>query len=147
MLGNALEDKPLPVYGDGLNVRDWLHVHDHSTAIDTVLRKGGVGQVYNIGGNNEKANIEIVRLILKELDKPESLIKYVEDRKGHDRRYAIDSSKIKDELGLEPSYTFEQGIVETIQWYINNKDWLSHVRSGEYMNYYNKNYGNPRTDI
>ena len=147
MLSNALEDKPLPVYGDGLNVRDWLHVYDHSIAIDTVLRKGRRGEVYNIGGNNEKTNIEIVRLILKELDKPESLIKFVEDRKGHDRRYAIDSSKIKYELGWETSYTFEQGIVETIQCYIKNEDWLMSVKSGEYMNYYKKNYGNRGTDI
>jgi dTDP-glucose 4,6-dehydratase len=140
MIKNALDDKPLPVYGDGLNIRDWLHVYDHSSAIDTVLQKGRPGEVYNIGGNNEKANIEIVKLILNELGKPESLISYVTDRKGHDRRYAIDSSKMKRELGWEPSYTFEQGIQETIDWYLNNKGWLSNVISGEYMKYYEKNY-------
>lgn len=140
MISNALEGKSLPVYGDGLNVRDWLHVYDHSTAIDTVLRNGRLGDVYNVGGNNEKTNIEIVKLILKELSLPESMIKYVADRKGHDRRYAIDSSKMKSELGWEPSYTFEEGIVETIKWYIDNKEWLSRVKTGEYMNYYKENY-------
>lgn len=140
MIGNALEDKALPVYGDGMNIRDWLHVKDHCRAIDIVLHKGKNGEVYNIGGNNEKANIEIVKLILKELDKPESLITYVKDRLGHDRRYAIDSSKIQNQLGWKPEYTFDQGIKETIQWYLDNRDWMDKVRSGAYMEYYKKMY-------
>jgi dTDP-glucose 4,6-dehydratase len=147
MISNALENKPLPVYGDGLHVRDWLHVYDHSTAIDTVLKKGQIGEVYNIGGNTEKTNIEIVKLILEKLNKPESLIKFITDRKGHDRRYAIDSSKIETQLGWKPSYTFEDGIEETINWYINNKKWLSNVRSGKYMDYYKKNYKKRGLDI
>jgi len=141
MISNALEDKALPVYGDGLHVRDWLHVHDHCTAIDLVLHQGRDGGVYNIGGNNEKQNIELVKLILKILDKPESLITSVEDRKGHDRRYAIDSSKIQKELGWKPKYTFETGITETIQWYLDHQDWLETVKSGEYQNYDEKMYG------
>jgi dTDP-glucose 4,6-dehydratase len=140
MISNALENEPLPVYGDGLNVRDWLHVYDHCTAIDLVLHQGKVGEVYNIGGNNEKKNIEIIKLILGNLDKPESLIKYVKDRPGHDRRYAIDSSKIQDELGWKPKYTFETGIAETIQWYLDNKEWWEKVKSGEYLDYYQKMY-------
>lgn len=140
MISNALEDKPLPVYGDGKNVRDWLHVHDHCTAIDLVLHKGELGEVYNIGGNNEKQNIEIVKLILEELNKPESLIKYVDDRLGHDRRYAIDSSKIQNELGWKPEYTFETGIKETINWYLDNQDWIEQVKTGEYQEYYRKMY-------
>ncbi len=140
MISNALENEPLPVYGDGLNVRDWLHVYDHCTAIDLVLHEGKVGEVYNIGGNNEKKNIEIIKLILGNLDKPESLIKYVKDRPGHDRRYAIDSSKIQDELGWKPRYTFETGIAETIQWYLDNKEWWEKVKSGEYLDYYQKMY-------
>lgn len=140
MIGNALEDKQLPVYGDGMQVRDWLHVSDHCSAIDTVLTKGRLGEVYNIGGNNEKANIEIVRLIIKTLGKDESLIKYVEDRLGHDRRYAIDNSKITSELGWSPAYTFERGMAETIEWYLANREWLDNVRSGAYMDYYNAYY-------
>lgn len=140
MISNALEDKPLPVYGDGKNIRDWLHVHDHCTAIDLVLHKGELGEVYNIGGNNEKQNIEIVKLILEELNKPESLIKYVDDRLGHDRRYAIDSSKIQNELGWKPEYTFETGIKETINWYLDNQDWIEQVKTGEYQEYYRKMY-------
>lgn len=140
MIGNALENKALPVYGDGLQVRDWLHVLDHCRAIETVLAKGRPGEVYNIGGNNEKANVEIIRLILDTLVKDESLIEHVEDRLGHDRRYAIDSSKIKCELGWEPSYTFEQGIKETISWYLLNRVWFDNVRSGEYIEYYNRFY-------
>jgi len=142
MISNALEDKELPVYGDGLNVRDWLHVYDHCTAIDLVLHKGKIGEVYNIGGNNEKPNIEIVKLILKNLNKPETLIKYVKDRLGHDRRYAIDSTKIQTELGWKPKYTFESGISETINWYLHNQKWLENVKSGEYQNYYDKLYKN-----
>lgn len=142
MISNALENKPLPVYGDGMNVRDWLHVHDHCTAIDLVLHKGKLGEIYNIGGNNEKANIEIVKLILKNLGKDESLIKFVKDRPGHDRRYAIDSSKIQEELGWKPEYTFETGITETIQWYLDNEEWWKRIKSGKYMEYYEKMYRN-----
>ncbi|HEX2958521.1 MAG TPA: dTDP-glucose 4,6-dehydratase [Chitinispirillaceae bacterium] len=123
MITNALRDKPLPVYGDGMNIRDWLFVKDHCSAIATVLHKGTPGRVYNIGGNNERHNIDIVKLILAELGKPESLITYVKDRLGHDRRYAIDASYIKNELGWSPSVTFEQGIKQTIQWYLDNKWW------------------------
>ena len=141
MIGNALEDRPLPVYGDGMQIRDWLHVADHCKAIDTVLQKGRAGEVYNIGGNNEKANIEIVQLILQALGKPESLIRHVEDRLGHDRRYAIENTKITGELGWLPTYTFEQGIAQTIDWYLNHLDWLSEVRSGAYMDYYDRYYG------
>ena len=140
MIGNALENKPLPVYGDGMQVRDWLHVSDHCSAINAVLQRGRVGEVYNIGGNNEKANIDIVRLILNTLGKPESLIKHVEDRLGHDRRYSIDNTKITSELGWKPAYTFEEGIMETIKWYLDNKKWLDNVRSGGYMEYYLRYY-------
>jgi len=141
MIANALNDKPLPVYGDGMNVRDWLHVQDHCSAIDTVLHQGRIGEVYNVGGNNEKPNNEIVKLILQNLRKPESLITYVEDRLGHDRRYAIDSSKIQKELGWKPAYTFERGITETIQWYVDNKQWWKRIISGEYQKYYQMLYG------
>ena len=141
MIANALNDKPLPVYGDGMNVRDWLHVKDHCSAIDTVLHGGRVGEVYNVGGNNEKPNIEIVQLILKSLGKPESLVAYVEDRKGHDRRYAIDSGKIRRELGWKPEYTFEAGIEETIRWYVENQLWWKRIISGEYQKYYQTLYG------
>jgi dTDP-glucose 4,6-dehydratase len=141
MIANALNDKPLPVYGDGMNVRDWLHVKDHCSAIDTVLHKGRVGEVYNVGGNNEKPHIEIVKLVLNHLKKPDSLIPYVKDRPGHDRRYAIDASKMKNEFGWEPSYTFERGIAETIDWYVANEPWWRRVMSGEYQAYYEKQYG------
>ncbi len=140
MISNALEDKPLPIYGDGKNIRDWLHVHDHCTAIDLVLHEGKTGEIYNIGGNNEKQNIEIVKLILDDLNKPESLIKYVDDRLGHDRRYAIDSSKIQNELGWKPEYTFETGIKETIKWYLDNQNWMEQIKTGEYQEYYRKMY-------
>ena len=140
MISNALEDKELPVYGDGKNIRDWLHVYDHCTAVDLVLHNGKLGEVYNIGGHNEKENIEIVKLILKELGKSESLIKFVKDRLGHDRRYAIDSTKITEELGWKPKYTFETGIIETINWYLDNQDWMEKVKSGEYQEYYEKMY-------
>ena len=142
MISNALEDKKLPVYGDGKNIRDWLHVHDHCTAIDMVLHDGKPGEVYNIGGNNEKENINIVKLILETLNKDESLIEFVTDRLGHDRRYAIDSTKIKEELGWMPEYSFETGISETIQWYLDNQDWISNVKSGQYQQYYEKMYSN-----
>ena len=141
MIINALHDKPLPVYGDGLNVRDWLYVEDHCRAIDLILRKGCVGEVYNVGGHNEMANIDIVKLICKELDKPESLINYVTDRKGHDRRYAIDPSKIHRELGWLPETKFIDGIKKTIQWYISHEDWWRDIISGEYQNYYKSMYG------
>ncbi|MCB7070325.1 dTDP-glucose 4,6-dehydratase [Caldibacillus sp. 210928-DFI.2.22] len=141
MIINALHDKDLPVYGDGLNVRDWLYVEDHCEAIDTVLHKGVVGEVYNIGGNNEHTNIEIVKTILKHLGKPESLIKFVKDRPGHDRRYAIDATKIRTELGWEPKHTFETGIKETIDWYLENKDWWENIISGEYQQYFKQQYG------
>lgn len=129
MITRAGADESLPVYGDGMQIRDWLHVKDHCRAIRTVLEKGVSGEVYNIGGNNEKANIEIVGLILDRLNKPQSLISYVEDRLGHDRRYAIDNSKICRELGWRPSYTFEQGIEETIAWYLENEDWVRSVKA------------------
>ena len=132
MIQNAMEDKPLPVYGDGLNIRDWLYVEDHCRAIDRVLRNGESGQVYNIGGNNEKTNIEIVSLILEKLGKPKSLITFVKDRPGHDRRYAIDSDKIRRDLGWAPRYSFESGMEQTIDWYRNNPEWLNRIRTGEY---------------
>ena len=141
MIHNAQHDKTLPVYGDGMQIRDWLHVKDHCAAIVTVLEKGGAGEIYNVGGNNEKANIEIVRLILEELGKPEELIRYVQDRPGHDRRYAIDNTKITAELGWKPAYTFVQGIHETIRWYLQNVDWVERVTSRDYQKYCVKMYG------
>ncbi|WP_455089444.1 dTDP-glucose 4,6-dehydratase [Peptoanaerobacter stomatis] len=140
MINNCKNDRKMPVYGDGMQVRDWLHVKDHCTAIYTVLEKGKIGEVYNIGGNNEKANIEIVKLIINTIGKSEDLIEYVKDRPGHDRRYAIDNTKITSQLGWEPSYTFEQGISETIKWYLNNEEWLSKITSGEYLKYYENMY-------
>ena len=140
MIANGIDGKPLPVYGDGLNVRDWLHVGDHCVAIDRVLHEGIVGDVYNIGGNNEWTNIEIVKLILKLLGKPESLISYVRDRPGHDRRYAIDAGKIRRELGWEPAHAFERGLKETVEWYLANEPWWRRVMSGEYRDYYRKMY-------
>jgi len=147
MINNCLKDKDLPVYGDGMQVRDWLHVSDHCSAIDTVLHNGRVGEVYNIGGNNEKANIEIVKLIISTLGKSENLIKYVKDRPGHDRRYAIDNTKITTELGWEPAYTFEQGMKETIQWYLDNTEWIDNIVSGDYVNYYKKMYSNTSSEV
>ena len=141
MIANALADKPLPVYGEGLNVRDWLYVEDHCKAIDLILRKGREGEVYNIGGHNEMRNIDIVKLICKELSKPESLITYVTDRKGHDLRYAIDPAKIHAELGWLPETMFADGIQKTIRWYLNNREWWEAIISGEYQNYYRKMYG------
>ena len=142
MVINALHDKPLPVYGEGLNVRDWLYVEDHCKAIDLVMRKGRVGEVYNIGGHNEMRNIDIVRLICKELGKPESLITYVTDRKGHDMRYAIDPTKIHNELGWLPETMFKDGIKKTIRWYLDNQSWWQPIIDGEYQNYYEQMYGN-----
>ncbi|MFV8813816.1 dTDP-glucose 4,6-dehydratase [Aerococcus urinaeequi] len=143
MIINALNDKPLPVYGDGQNVRDWLYVEDHCEAIDLIIHDGKIGEVYNVGGHNEMANIDIVKLICKTLDKPESLITYVNDRKGHDRRYAIDPTKIHSELGWLPKTNFENGIQKTIQWYLDNRDWWEEIISGDYKNYYKEMYSNP----
>ena len=142
MIANCLNDKPLPVYGQGLNVRDWLYVEDHCKAIDLIIHNSPIGEVYNIGGHNEMRNIDIVKLICHELDKPESLITYVTDRKGHDMRYAIDPTKIHDELGWLPETKFEDGIKKTIQWYLNNRSWWETIISGEYQNYYERMYGN-----
>jgi len=132
MISNCIEGKELPVYGDGMQIRDWLHVSDHCSAIDAVLQKGADGEVYNVGGNNESANIDLVRLIVSTLGKPETLIKHVKDRPGHDRRYAIDNTKITEQLGWKPAYSFEKGIKETIEWYINNRDWIEHIATGLY---------------
>ena len=142
MIVNALADKPLPVYGQGLNVRDWLYVEDHCKAIDLIIHKGRVGEVYNIGGHNEMRNIDIVKIICDALGKPYSLITYVTDRKGHDMRYAIDPTKIHNELGWLPETKFEDGIKKTIQWYLDNREWWETIISGEYQNYYEKMYGN-----
>jgi len=142
MIANALNDKPLPVYGEGINVRDWLYVEDHCKAIDLIIHDGRVGEVYNIGGHNEMRNIDIVKLICKELGKPESLITYVTDRKGHDMRYAIDPTKIHNELGWLPETKFVDGIKKTIQWYLDNKKWWETIISGEYQEYYEKMYKN-----
>jgi len=140
MINNCLQDKALPVYGDGMQIRDWLYVEDHCSAICTVLEKGADGEVYNIGGNNEKANIEIVKLLISSLEKSEDLITYVQDRPGHDRRYAIDNTKITTQLGWSPAYTFEVGIKKTIQWYLDNSEWMEQVTSGNYQSYYQKMY-------
>ena len=142
MLANALADKPLPVYGTGENVRDWLYVEDHCRAIDLILRRGRVGEVYNIGGHNEMRNIDVVRLILEAVDKPESLITFVADRKGHDLRYAIDPAKMHAELGWEPETPFQEGIRRTISWYLDNRAWWEEIVSGEYRLYYERMYGN-----
>ena len=142
MIANCLNDKPLPVYGKGENVRDWLYVEDHCKAIDLIIRKGRAGEVYNIGGHNEMKNIDIVKLICKALDKPESLITYVTDRKGHDMRYAIDPTKIHNELGWLPETKFADGIQKTIRWYLDNRNWWEEIISGEYQNYYAKMYAN-----
>jgi dTDP-glucose 4,6-dehydratase len=140
MVVNALADKALPVYGDGKNVRDWLHVEDHCQALVLALEKGKKGEVYNIGGGAERQNIEIVKLVLGLVGKPESLIKYVTDRPGHDKRYAIDPSKIKRELGWSPAHTFEKGLEETVQWYLKNRAWWERVTSGAYRQYYDSQY-------
>nr|WP_295972272.1 dTDP-glucose 4,6-dehydratase [uncultured Bacillus sp.] len=141
MIINALHDKDLPVYGDGLNIRDWLHVEDHCQAIDLVLHNGRSGEVYNVGGNNERTNIDIVKTILAQLGKPDSLIKFVKDRPGHDRRYAIDATKLRTELGWKPKYTFETGIKQTIEWYLNHQEWWQNIISGEYQEYFKSQYG------
>ena len=141
---NALEDLPLPLYGDGLNIRDWIHVEDHCRAIDLVLRKGREGEIYNIGGNCEKTNLEITRIILEKLNKPETLITFVKDRPGHDRRYAISMDKIEKELGWKPTFSFEVGIEKTINWYQENSWWWQKIKSGEYRKYYERRYGKIR---
>ena len=142
MIANALNNKPLPVYGEGINVRDWLYVEDHCKAIDLIIHNGKVGEVYNIGGHNEMRNIDIVKLICKELNKPESLITYVTDRKGHDMRYAIDPTKIHNELGWFPETKFVDGIKKTIEWYLEHREWWETIISGKYQNYYEKMYSN-----
>ena len=141
-INNIRHRKPLPVYGKGENVRDWLYVEDHCKAIDMILHGGRIGEVYNIGGHNERANIDVVKTVLSILGKDESLITYVKDRPGHDMRYAIDPTKIKNELGWYPETTFENGIKKTVEWYLQNEDWWQEIVSGEYMNYYEKMYGN-----
>ncbi len=142
MIANALSDKPLPVYGTGENVRDWLYVTDHCAAIDLIVRQGEDGSVYNIGGHNERTNLEVVKTILRALDKPESLIHFVTDRPGHDRRYAIDPAKIHRELGWLPTTAFDRGMEKTIRWYLDHRTWWEHIISGDYQNYYEKMYGN-----
>ena len=142
MIYNAEHNKELPVYGEGINVRDWLYVEDHCTAIDLILEKGRVGEVYNVGGHNEKKNIEVVKTILASTNKPESLIKYVTDRPGHDLRYAIDPKKIGDELGWKPITPFEKGIEYTIKWYLDNSKWMEDIMTGEYEKYYSEIYNN-----
>ncbi|HBE44674.1 MAG TPA: dTDP-glucose 4,6-dehydratase [Deltaproteobacteria bacterium] len=142
MVTNALVNEELPVYGDGMNIRDWIHVLDHCEALDLVLHKGRVGEVYNVGGENERTNIEIVKLILSILGKSEGLIKFITDRPGHDRRYAIDSAKIKNELGFKPKTDFTEGIKETIEWYIKNVEWWKRIKTGEYLKYYEAQYRN-----
>jgi dTDP-glucose 4,6-dehydratase len=141
MISRALADEELPVYGKGENVREWLHVSDHCAAIDLIIHNGKVGEVYNVGGHNERTNLEVVKTILKALGKPETLIKYVTDRPGHDMRYAIDPTKLETELGWKPQYTFDTGIEMTIEWYLNNKEWWQNILSGEYANYFDKMYG------
>ena len=141
MISRALNDEKLPVYGEGKNVRDWLYVEDHCRAIDMIVRYGKDGEIYNIGGHEEKANIDIVKTILKKLNKPESLIEFVKDRPGHDLRYAMNPAKLEKELGWKPSVTFDEGIDKTIDWYLNNKPWWEHIISGEYKSYFDKMYG------
>mgnify|MGYP001321325771 CR=1 FL=1 len=142
IITRALDNKSIPVYGTGANVRDWLYVGDHCTAIDLVLKKGKVGEVYNVGGHNERTNLEVVKAVLRELGKPESLITYVTDRKGHDLRYAIDPTKIETELGWNPTYRFEEGIKVTVEWYLSHKNWWENIISGDYQSYYQKMYKN-----
>lgn len=140
MIANALQNKPLPVYGDGMNVRDWIYVEDHCEAVDLIMQKGRAGEVYNIGGESERRNIDVVRLILRHLEKPESLIQFVKDRPGHDRRYAMDFSKLQRTLGWRPRHTFEEGLAETIDWYVKHESWWRRIISGEYREYYKRMY-------
>lgn len=142
IITNALEEKPLPVYGEGLNVRDWLFVEDHCKAIDLILEKGRIGEIYNIGGHNERTNLEVVKTVLKILGKSEELITFVKDRPGHDRRYAIDPTKIKNELGWYPETSFDEGIEKTVNWYLENRSWWESVKSGDYLKYYERMYSN-----
>jgi dTDP-glucose 4,6-dehydratase len=142
MISNALEDRDLPIYGDGLNVRDWIYVGDHCDAIDTILHRGKSGEIYNIGGASEHNNLQVVRAILGTLGKPESLIRFVKDRPGHDRRYAMDFSKLHKELGWQPQVTFEEGIKKTVSWYREHQDWWRRIKTGEYLEYYERMYGN-----
>lgn len=135
-ISRAMNDEKIPVYGNGGNVRDWLHVIDHCRAIDMVLHQGKLGEVYNVGGHNERTNLEVVKTILRTLDKSEDLIEFVEDRLGHDRRYAIDPDKLENELGFKPTYNFDTGIAQTVQWYVDNRDWWEHILDGTYVNYY-----------
>ena len=141
MIANALEGKPLPVYGDGLHVRDWIYVMDHCSAVDLVLHKGKAGEVYNIGGNYDVPNIQIVKQLLSILGKPESLIRFVQDRPGHDRRYAMDPGRIQTELGWRPAHTFQDALAATVQWYVANRSWWERIRSGAYRDYYQRMYG------
>ena len=141
MIVRAQENESLPVYGEGLNVRDWLYVDDHCKAIDMIIRNGRVGEVYNVGGHNERQNIQVVRTILNQLDKPETLITYVKDRAGHDLRYAIDPTKITNELGWTPETDFDSGMKKTIQWYLDNTEWMDEIKSGEYAEYSKRIYG------
>lgn len=142
MITNALEDRELPIYGDGLNVRDWLHVQDHCSGLDLIFHQGRPGEVYNLGGNNERTNLEIVRSLLKRLEKPESLLRFVTDRPGHDRRYAIDATKARQELGWAPRFDWENGLGETIDWYLTHREWWQSIKSGDYQRYYRQNYQN-----
>ena len=138
VISRALNDETIPVYGKGENIRDWIHVHDHNVGVDMIVRHGKVGEVYNLGGHSERTNLELVKIILKQLNKPEDLIRFVTDRPGHDLRYAIDSSKVERELGWNRTYTFEEGIKETIDWYVNNQDWINDIKSGEYKESYQR---------
>ena len=138
VISKALNNEKIPVYGKGENVRDWIHVHDHNVGVDMIVRNGKVGEVYNLGGHSERTNLEVVKTILKQMNKPENLIEFVSDRPGHDLRYAIDSSKVEKELGWDRTYTFEDGIKETVDWYLNNQDWIEDIKSGEYKKAYKK---------
>lgn len=138
VISKALNDEAIPVYGNGSNVRDWIHVHDHNVGVDLILKNGKDGEIYNLGGHSERTNLEVVKTILKQLDKPDSLITFVTDRPGHDLRYAIDSSKVEEELGWNRTYTFEDGIKETVNWYVNNQDWIENIKSGNYRDSYKK---------
>ena len=140
MINNCLSEKDLPIYGDGMQIRDWLHVYDHCTAIDLIIHNGRVGEVYNIGGHNERTNVDVVKTIIRELGKSDDLITYVKDRPGHDMRYAIDPTKIENELGWTPIYNFDTGILDTIKWYLDNKEWWQKIMSGEYLEYMDKQY-------
>jgi dTDP-glucose 4,6-dehydratase len=141
VISNAMEGKPIPVYGDGLNVRDWIYVLDHCRALDTVIQYGKTGEIYNVAGNSEKTNLELIRAILRHLKKPESLIKFVTDRPGHDRRYAIDGTKIEKELGWKPAYAYEDALASTVDWYLQNEAWWRRIKSGDYLKYYDTWYG------